>query len=78
MEEVEEMKCEGGPRAGQSCRKQPGAKKLAAAEARIHTGIFAETVCDPYRVDAGGVKHGEVNGFRWERAGVADVVTELI
>ena len=56
VEEVEETKCEGGPRANPSCRKPAGTKELATAGSRFYPRVITRAVCDLKRMNAGGVE----------------------
>jgi hypothetical protein len=77
VEEVEEMKCEGGSRTSPGCWEPTNTKKLATAGGRTHPRFIAEAEPYSYRVDTRQVKQREVHRLRWEGAGNANVVTEL-
>ncbi len=78
MEEVEEAECEGSTGAGPGRWEPASAKKLTTSDTRTNRGVFTEAIRNPYCVDTRSVEQGEVDGFRWERAGIANIMTELV
>jgi len=78
VEEVEEMEREDSAGAGQGCREPTGSKKLTTTRNRFHPRVTTDTVCDSYCVDSRNIKHCERYRAGWERAGVVNVVVELM
>ena len=78
VEEVEETECEDSTGADQGCREPAGTKELTVTSNRFHPRVATDTVHDSHCVDTRDVKHCEGYRIGWERAGVANIVVELM
>jgi len=78
VEEVEEVECEDSAGAGQGCWEPTGSKKLTITRNRFYSRVTTDTVCNSYCVDSRNIKHCECYRARWERAGVINIVVELM
>ena len=78
MEEVEEMECENSAGVNQSCRKPTGVEELITMGNRFYPRVVTETVHDLHCVNTRDIEQCEYCGFGWERAGVFNVMAELV
>ena len=78
VEEVEETECENSAGANQSHQKPTGMEKLITMGNRFYPGVVTETVYDLHCVNTRDIKQCEYCGFGWERAGVFNVMAELV
>ena len=78
MEKIKEMEHQGSTGMSPSCWKPASTKKLTTTGGGFHFVIVTKAVCDLDHVDTRDVKERKCYRVRWKRAGVADIVTELV
>ena len=78
VEKIKETEREGSTGTSPSCWKPASAKKLTTTGGGFHFVIVTKAVCDSDHVDTRDVEEHKCYRVGWKRAGVADVVTELV